>query len=400
MPVDVYRKRRQVASVFAIVVSSVSWIISFYACEIKHAALPWCVTLGVVSLIAVVWLFTRKPEIDLSFVRVKMRRPAMFIESCAGSYLAVSLLLCGWISYNMIVPPPPPAVHPQIVDIELTSLTDFADNHSILPGNKDLESLRKRTTSDTADSQGQMNPSSQPVTAKASPQQTPAPPTKAEKSAKRPEAVISTNQSTRFKSLDAPSPSKQSPSEKESLTQPKYIVTAPDNSMLHAPAKTTSPYAVQKRTATVAATQDDDQPLMEEVDPPELVELVNNDGDQSLNVFQPGGHSSGGTGSKSELAAYLKELNRRIKTHWSPPRGQSRRAEVIFRIQKVGTLASVKVLRSSGDAESDEAAIESIAKSAPFKQLPADYPLPFLDVSYTFNYLVDQLSEVTGGQYR
>jgi TonB family protein len=139
---------------------------------------------------------------------------------------------------------------------------------------------------------------------------------------------------------------------------------------------------------------------MEEVQPPELVEIVNNEGDQSFNLWQPGGNSTSGSGAHSELTNYLKELNRKIRRAWSPPRGQSRRAEILFRIKRSGTLALLRVLRSSGDPQADEAALQAITASSPFGGLPADYKLSYIDVAYKFNYTVDQLSEVTGGPVR
>ncbi|MBI4533149.1 MAG: TonB C-terminal domain-containing protein, partial [Candidatus Melainabacteria bacterium] len=134
--------------------------------------------------------------------------------------------------------------------------------------------------------------------------------------------------------------------------------------------------------------------FMQEVDPPELVELMDNEGNHGIHVWQPGGRSSGGTGAASELAKYLKELHKRIKAAWLPPRGQTRTTEILFRIRKTGDLVLVRVLHSSEDSQSDRQAIEAITASAPFSKLPPDCSLPYLDVKYTFNYSVDQLSEV------
>jgi TonB family protein len=137
---------------------------------------------------------------------------------------------------------------------------------------------------------------------------------------------------------------------------------------------------------------------MEEVSPPELVELVDNEGDDGKDVWQPGGRSSGGRGARSELTAYLKELNRRVKRTWEPPRGISRTAEVLFRVRRQGTLALLRLVRSSGDPEADEAALRAVAAALPFRALPPDYSGSYLDVKYTFNYLTDELTEIPAGR--
>jgi hypothetical protein len=51
-------------------------------------------------------------------------------------------------------------------------------------------------------------------------------------------------------------------------------------------------------------------------------------------------------------------------------------------------------MRSSGEADTDESAMHAITASAPFKALPPEFTADYLDLLYTFNYKVDQLSEV------
>ena len=115
-------------------------------------------------------------------------------------------------------------------------------------------------------------------------------------------------------------------------------------------------------------------------------------------LWQAGGHSKGGTGSPSTLATYLKDLHRRIKRAWVPPVGETRTAQILFRIKRGGNLTSIKLERSSGNTDSDEAAMAAIASCSPFKSLPDDYPGEYLDLEYTFNYTVDRLSEMPGRQ--
>ena len=155
-----------------------------------------------------------------------------------------------------------------------------------------------------------------------------------------------------------------------------------------------------KESCAKMPSQVENKVFLEEVYPPEMIELVDNNGDQSLNVWQPGGHSSGGSGQRSDLMDYLKDLNRRIKSLWSPPGNDSHVAEVLFRIRKTGQLAFLKVLHTSGSADVDESILKSITAAAPFKPLPGDYPNDYLDVKYTFNYKVDGLAEVSNESTR
>src|SRR5439155_24154358 len=103
------------------------------------------------------------------------------------------------------------------------------------------------------DSHGDLTRGSKSVNAIAESPQTPAPPTKAEKLNLRPDAVVSLLPANHLTAVDALSPQKQSPATKEALTQPKFIVSAPDNSMQRAPLKSISPYATQRRTASQPA---------------------------------------------------------------------------------------------------------------------------------------------------
>ncbi|MCC7528326.1 MAG: TonB C-terminal domain-containing protein, partial [Candidatus Melainabacteria bacterium] len=123
-------------------------------------------------------------------------------------------------------------------------------------------------------------------------------------------------------------------------------------------------------------------------------EVVDNEGDAGIEIFQAGGRSAGGKGAPSSLQDYLKLLHKRIKRAWSPPNGDPRVAQILFRITKAGKLKQIRLVRSSGNSDCDEAAMNAICACAPFKGLPPDFPSDCLDIKYTFNYKVDSLSEV------
>ena len=139
---------------------------------------------------------------------------------------------------------------------------------------------------------------------------------------------------------------------------------------------------------------------MEESSPVELFEVVDNEGDAGIEIFQSGGRSSGGKGAPSTLQEYLKQLHKRIKRAWSPPNGDPRVAQILFRITKEGKLKQIRLVRSSGNSDCDESAINAITACAPFKGLPADFAADCLDIKYTFNYKIDSLSEVPAARIR
>lgn len=130
-----------------------------------------------------------------------------------------------------------------------------------------------------------------------------------------------------------------------------------------------------------------------------MVEMTDTEGEnRAQELYQSGGRSAGGKGAKNNMSLYLKELHRRIKRAWRPPGGESRTAEILFRLKRTGQLASMKLTRSSGNNELDDAAMVAIAGCAPFKTLPQEYPSDYLDLLYTFNYSVDSLAEANKPQ--
>lgn len=90
-----------------------------------------------------------------------------------------------------------------------------------------------------------------------------------------------------------------------------------------------------------------------------------------------------------DFGPYMRELQRRIKMNWDPPKGnESKRVVLIFRISRSGRLLSIKTLKSSGVAAADRAAINAVQLTAPFKPLPPEYKKESVDVQFTFDYNV------------
>lgn len=371
--------RRRVAA-GTIALASMVWIAGLAALGYAQPALPWCITLAATAAGAILSSRGRINPYAPAIVLRADRQPVSFMEAFALTYMVASVALSAWIIYHLLYKPPPLPVKRQVVDIELTSLADYQNRHDPLPGSVEKNALRKRTASI--------------ITSHGSLAALPAPQNLA------PHTEPNKTDGSDERKLQAP-PDK-SVLKSPQVSEAKMIVMQPLKSIDSPVFVTNQPVAhnpVNKRVIMLDSSarkqkQSDDRPFMEEVGPPEMVEMMDNDGENSLDVWQAGGHSAGGTGSKSDIVAYLKDVNRRIKSAWSPPRGEPWKTEILFRIAKSGRLMSARVIRSSGSAEADEAAMKALVASAPFKTLPADYPHSYLDLHYSFNYNVDQLTEI------
>ncbi len=90
-----------------------------------------------------------------------------------------------------------------------------------------------------------------------------------------------------------------------------------------------------------------------------------------------------------DFGPYMRELQRRIKRRWNPPRGnKSKRVVLLFKVSKDGRLLSLKVHTPSGQPESDKAAIQAVKTAAPFRPLPPEYRGDDIDIQFTFDYNV------------
>lgn len=90
-----------------------------------------------------------------------------------------------------------------------------------------------------------------------------------------------------------------------------------------------------------------------------------------------------------DFGPYMRELQRRIKFNWNPPKGnESKRVVLLFKIAKNGQLLSCRVFKSSGLPAADQAALNAVKLTAPFRPLPADYKGTSIDIQFTFDYNV------------
>ena len=90
-----------------------------------------------------------------------------------------------------------------------------------------------------------------------------------------------------------------------------------------------------------------------------------------------------------DFGPYMRELQRRIKMNWDPPKGnESKRVVLLFKIAKDGRLLSCKVVKTSGVQAADRAAISAVELTAPFKPLPPEFKGQSVDIQFTFDYNV------------
>lgn len=89
-----------------------------------------------------------------------------------------------------------------------------------------------------------------------------------------------------------------------------------------------------------------------------------------------------------DFGPYMQDLQRRIKKHWEPPRGQeTRRVQIIFKIHADGKMSNLRISRSSGLNKADDAALKAAEAASPLRPLPEGAP-DDVDIEFTFDYNV------------
>ena len=120
--------------------------------------------------------------------------------------------------------------------------------------------------------------------------------------------------------------------------------------------------------------------------------LAQGGGGGTGNIGNPGG-GGGRPGidaiREPDFGPYMRDLQRRIKMNWDPPKGnESKRVVLLFKIAKDGRLLTCSVFKSSGLPSADKAAINAVQLTAPFRPLPAEYKGSSIDIQFTFDYNV------------
>ncbi len=383
-------KLRNISSVVLFVSASAIWLLSLVRVDASNEIVPWYVTLGILASFSVRFLRVKAADIELLGLP-RSKEPVLLRESLAICFLITAVLL--YVSAGLAVFQQErlkKAHLAQVVDIEFVSKTDFEDNNEQLPGMQEFEELRKRSA-DMVSQAGKLAVSKHSEAILEKPKK-PQAASKVEK--KVPVKSEGKSKSDKEDKKLAVSPSAQQ-SAPELVEQPKISSIVMPASWQTKVLKEFAPAAAASAAPSQARAS---QPYISEVEPPELVELMENDGDaNAMHVFQKGGKSNNGKGAENGLSIYLKELHRKIKNAWAPPMGSNRQVVIVFRLRKNGTLESMKLSSSSGEPETDKSAFRAI--SAATKQplpLPKDFSSDSLDVLYTFKYNVNELQEVTG----
>src|SRR5262249_5854173 len=89
-----------------------------------------------------------------------------------------------------------------------------------------------------------------------------------------------------------------------------------------------------------------------------------------------------------DFGPYMAKLQRSIKKHWFPPKGdESRRAKVTFDVRSDGEISNVKLEKSTGSPTGDQAALKAVKDTSPADPLPKGSP-KVVSIEFTFDYNV------------
>jgi len=381
---------RRSLSALAVFAGCIFWFLTLAILHATTEGLPWYVTSASISIVCA--LVVAQPRASRFYFRKdKALEPLSLMETWAIAYLGAAVALYAWVFLHSLMPPSKEPKLVQFVDIQLVSPTDFRDQKSPLPGSQEQDQLRKRQ-SDRITAQGALLAKQVAAVSRKRDQ------SKVEASANekpvpqdvQPKPAQKTSSAPALTPLVSPSAERPLAPKQEKVSDRLFVKPMPRLVPVQSGTPTKSPLGGSPVQ----------QPLFEEVQPPEMVEMIENDGAiEAAASFQSGGSSAGGKGAANALAVYIKELHRRIKQGWAPPRGQSRQAGILFRIKKDGRLSFLKLTTTSGDSDTDEAAIKAVMSAVKTHALPPGYTLPYLDVQYTFNYTADEIKEVNGNTY-
>lgn len=90
-----------------------------------------------------------------------------------------------------------------------------------------------------------------------------------------------------------------------------------------------------------------------------------------------------------DFTPYMQNLQKRIKSNWNSPKGkESKNVVLFFKINKDGSINNLKVQKSSGNQEVDNAALEAVNTSTPLDPLPEAYKGSSVPIEFKFDYNV------------
>ncbi len=352
----------------------------------------------------------RKDEKDMSLKKSIFLSAVLHPTIIGAAWLIVFILALMGITFSIFDRP-----KPKMNDIEFV-LVDNAKEQTPLNKKTHFRSDRNTRTGGKRDQKRKVSMPS-PSPAKKSVQQKNAPGPKAPKQTVRKKVTKRTTQPKQniFQSFlpKAPAARPQPPSARPSLKPPSI----PKLSM-----KPTSPFAipVPKPTGATSGKTYSTGPIGGSgmaksggsssaqgsgryAPVPSLAPTAGGGGGSSGSRLSKGGSGYGNAGNpgggggapgidsirEPDFGPYMRELQRRIKMNWEPPKGnESKRVVLLFKIARDGRLLSVRVFKSSGLPNADKAALSAVELTAPFKPLPADFKGSSIDIQFTFDYNV------------
>ncbi|MDR1327299.1 MAG: TonB C-terminal domain-containing protein [Heliobacteriaceae bacterium] len=93
--------------------------------------------------------------------------------------------------------------------------------------------------------------------------------------------------------------------------------------------------------------------------------------------------------NEPDFVSYMKTLQKDIKANWKPPKADENiRVVAQFKINKNGKLSDLKLIKSSVNEEMNNAALEAINKTAPFKPLPEEFTGKSVTIQFSLDYNV------------
>lgn len=118
-------------------------------------------------------------------------------------------------------------------------------------------------------------------------------------------------------------------------------------------------------------------------------EVIQNTSTYDSNSYSNNNSSNSQAFNEPDFEPYMRELQRRIKLNWDPPKGnEAKRVVVLFKIAKDGRLLSCNIKKSSGLPSADQAALKAVKLTAPFRPLPSNFKGSSVDIQFTFDYNV------------
>lgn len=86
---------------------------------------------------------------------------------------------------------------------------------------------------------------------------------------------------------------------------------------------------------------------------------------------------------------YMHDMQLKIKNNWTPPKyDTSKKTVLFFTVKRSGEVENIRVEKSSGSKDSDDAAIEALKKSSPLAPFDSEIKEEKVDIMFTFDYNV------------